>query len=512
MKFRIVTGKISRITTAAFFLVILAMVAFFLVVQENRRQLLEQEGFRILSGFGSSMNEKEKVISKISRELGPAFDNYRLTRIQKKGIRNITGKTIPGTATAQFIYSDSTKREMDGIRDKQIGNISLSEQINISYGRRTITQDSIDWPSGHDSLFSCAMSINDFIAPLLRKEFFSGFLLMDKGQIVFSSFPGEILVSGVEIQKDPPGFYSLGLQVVNNTIKKDTSGKEEMKIFSGEIREITIAGKSYKMFIRPVPFHGKNNFLLAGFVGKKEFTGWTRNLPPDAFLILTGVLLLLLCSIPGVRIFSHENKVKISGKEIVTIWTATAATVFLLVLASSAFLVRHDTNRSLIHNLRDLNFRIKNSFRDESALILKEMLRYDSIRSEDQDNILYDPKTKANSGGRILCSVLDDTAYSKYNHPDYKFFNTVFWADETGDQRMLCTPYETASLSNISRHEYFLQPDKYFRVSGKDSMWYGMEPGFSGNKGRWEIAFSSFSLTRSPGIKHRSAGIVSLTS
>jgi hypothetical protein len=512
MRFRIVTGKVTRITTAAFFLVILMMVIYFLMVREKRQQLLEQEGFRILNGFGSSMNEKDEVISKVSLNLGNTFRKYSTAQTAKQGIGKSTGKAVPGLIPAQAGISDSARMGLMRIREKQLGKIAFSGKLNISFGRRTIAEDSVSWPSGSDSLFSCAMSMDDFISPLLRKEFFTGFILMDHENVVFTSFPGEIMISGGGRQKDPPGFFNIGLQVVTNTIVKDSSGKELMKIYSGGIREITIAGKNYRMFIQPVRFHGKNNFLLAGFVGKKEFTGWTRNLPNGIFLMLTVILLLILCSIPVMRIFSPGIKIRISAKEITTTWTVTAAAVFLLVLTFSAFLVQQGINKSVRQNLDELNSTIKTSFINETVLVLQEMKRYDSIRAEERNIILDDPKKKGSSENLIISSVLDDTVHKEYNHPGYKFFNSIFWANDAGDQVMLCTPYETASLSNVGNHGYFLHPDNYFRISGKDTLWYGMEPGYSGTNGNWEISFSSLTKDHSAFPNNRQARIVAMTS
>ena len=495
MKLFLFKNRISGLALAIFLAIVLVLGMFLISTQNRKQQMLEQQGFRVLNSLGASMKEKDDVISRVVENIDPSSQRVGDSKNGKRNTNKNNKNESFKKPNRQTINSpDSIKDTIERFKNKQIGNRFLSEKLKITFSSNPGTGDSLYYLGRKDSVFFCTMSLNDFVSPLLRKDFFSNYIVISDEKIVFNSFPGDMALAPMGISNNlqkAPGF---NLQIFNRDQRQDTTQKLQFALQSGGIEKVTIAGKDYLLFIQPVNFHAKKNrSYIGGFVEQKMFLGWKRSLPSYVIVIFVVILLFITFSFPVWKVFVSGPMERLTKTGVAMIGVALMAGTLLLVVLFSEILIRHNIKVSYDNNLKVINKQITRSFNDETDLILKQLISYDSVRAADNKAIRSNESGSYSPDNFVIKSLLDDTIHTKYNHPCYKFFKSVFWADEAGEQIMLYTPYRGAPLTNVAYREYFQHPDKYTRIIEKDTVWYGMETVYSNNTGNWLIAYSIYS-------------------
>ncbi len=439
----------------AIFLTMMALLSiYFFVTLEDNQETLEKRGYHALEKLGEGMKQKDAICSTI-------ITNRASDKKAKTGSSpSFSWGSGPITAS---LKSDRT-----------------NEPDAIYYTFDSTNRKKTD---------SVHILLKEFITPLLRWDFFSDFIFIRNKRIMFSTLPGDIQLSdAVSLPKKEKATES---DPAFNLIP----GAQESKftpfgIQTGSIEKITIHGTNYLLFLIPVNFHGYPDCFLGGFIQEKKFIRDKRSLPSDLIVVFIFTLLLIVVSFPILKVFIMGPREKLTRTGVTMIGISLVTGTLLLVIMLSQQLISYRFQTDQYDQLRILNKTVQKAFTNERDTALKQLDWYNA------GNIAFGKETKKHT------SILDsDTAANPLlKKPVYLFYKTVFWADETGTQRTIITPYQKYFPSSVNEREYFIHPDKY----ELNTVRYNMVPIYSQTSGEWAIAFSTPS-------KNDSARIVALT-
>jgi len=492
--------KTSGIAIWLFILVVLFITLYFFIRLSKNDQVLEQRGFRTLTQLGKAIKEKDTVIwgvvknGKITEEGNPSLP---------LGDSPIKKQLYPSTAIGSIdslMYFISSRRDfsprrsskpdqsprisntvkVDGVHKSEISSTVEFSGTNEGLSKKDSTAQ------GKGGLFK--MSIKDFITPLLtRRDFFSHYVLLRNDTIVFNTFGGDAI-----LLKDVFKKGELKKSLLSNSANTNqSSGDSSLFIQAGFSQKVKILGKNYLLFAVPLKFNSKPDWYLGGLVEERVFLSWKRNLPSEIIVAFCVLLLAIVFSFPILKVFLSGPLEKLSRIGISLTGISLIISPIFIVILMSEFLLSSTSKKDTLESLNILNGNIKRAFVNESDSILMQLKSYQNADFEKyKDSVI----------------ILSETDVDSFKPFKYRLFKSFFPADADGNQWFYLTPYKTGDISNVATRDYCINPERYTRIIGSDTIWYNMEPIYSNTSGEWVLAFSM------PARKPETAKIIALTS
>ncbi len=497
--------KLSGVAISLFVLIMLLLSIYFFVRLSRNEQDLEQRGFRTLNQLGVAMKEKDTVIRKVVKN---STDSS--LRNQKRGFKK--------TSIKQSLYVSNLPISIDSLVYKMKGNDKTpnTDPTSTKHPSKTISVSNVDSlskieTSSKKSVSSfkmsssvveslafeeksakreslCKMSIQDFVAPLLkRRDFFSHYVLLRNDTIVFSTFGGDANLSKEKFKKAEIQNSMLSLSSLTGKSDEDSI----LLIQAGFTQNVKIQGKDYIFFAVPLKMNSKPDWYLGGLIEENIFLSWKRSLPFEILIYTILVLFFVIFSFPVLKVFLSGPLEKLSRFGHTLTGLALIAIPVLLVVLMSEILLSNRLKQNNYNQLTRLNEKVTYEFKKESRLILEQLQDY---QNADFDSI---PKP--------VLSVLDST-FDRFKPFKYRYFKAFFPANDTGKQILYLTTYKDGQMSNVATRDYFLHPQKYNEPISNKPVWYNLEPIYSNTTGEWILAFSI------PSGKPENSRILAITS
>jgi hypothetical protein len=503
--------KLSGVAISLFVLIMLLLSIYFFVRLSRNQQDLEQRGFRTLNQLGVAMKEKDTVIRNIVKNSSDSSLKDQKRGFKKTSIRQSLKVSNLPISIDSLVYKmkgndqtpkadpTSTKHPSKTISVSNVDSLSKIETSSkksvSSFKMSSSVAESVvfeEKSAKRESL--CKMSIQDFVAPLLkRRDFFSHYVLLRNDTIVFSTFGGDAHLSKEKFKKAEIQNSMLSFSNLSNKTNEDSV----LLIQAGFSQSVKIQGKDYIFFAIPLKMNSKPDWYLGGLIEENIFLSWKRSLPFEILIYTILVLFFVIFSFPVLKVFLSGPLEKLSRFGHTLTGLALIAIPVLIVVLMSEILLSNRLKQNNYNQLKRLNEKVTSEFKKESGLILKQLKDY---QNADFDSI---PKP--------VLSVLD-LKLDQFKPFKYRFFKAFFPADSMGKQPLYLTPYKEGQKSNVATRDYFLHPDKYKdtikedAIKNKDTIWYNLEPIYSNTSGEWIIAFSI------PAKKQNSSRIIAITS
>ena len=178
---------IPGIAVAIFVGIMLLLSFYFFYTIGKNKQAVEEQGFRELNQLGLAIKAQDELIRKMvnnysSRIVDSVKENFPLSIKQKE---NAKGKKIektkirlpmPKERLSLYIFEKSP----------------ITKNIFIGFEKITDITDSLVYKV-KDSIF-CKINYGKFITPFLRKDFFSDFILIRDGAILFNTTEADLFI------------------------------------------------------------------------------------------------------------------------------------------------------------------------------------------------------------------------------------------------------------------------------------------------------------------------------
>jgi len=489
---------VSGVALGAFLIIILSLSIYFFVSIYQNEHNLQQRGFNVLNELSRAIKEQDLTLQRlgrslISKELGKKFT--------EKGFSTAKIDTIIKS------YKDSLARRSDFFR-------STSLRKNASISLLSFPIENIP-ASCEEKDFQ--ISYTAFLNPLLRKDPFSHYVLIERKKIqstekekssikterigtntinvivnpnekkeqqevnkedlVFNTFPFSIELAELSVSeaiKKPIPTQSFGIIHGN----ADSINNTSTILQAGTIRQISIQGKEYEMFIVPLKFNSKE-YYLGGFIEDNTYLAMKRGLDTTTVFIFILVLGTIILSFPLLKIllmgpFERLTRFSLTLGGI----SFVAGVIVVVVLTTDAYII-FQSKTNIQKNLKCLSKSISDSFYKESEDLLEQMKTYNKLITANQGT------TK-----KAILSKKDTIFYPNRTQN----FKTFFWVDSSDNQIMqLSTRVNEGPLTPLHDREYVKNYSKWSWVDAhqKTLFWYNMEPIYSNTTGEWLLAFST---------------------
>jgi len=281
--------------------------------------------------------------------------------------------------------------------------------------------------------------------------------------ITATSSPGH---EGDSLEKKPHIlYYSHGL-AVSEEMEPDSLGKRLSSSQFSKIIDMEMSGSSYKAFMLPFQL-GHNTLILTGLMPGVEYRQRQQNIPFSTVNAIIIVFILILISLPYVKVFFISPEEHFGIRDIVllgvTLFAGTA--IFLIILQQG--LMQIGARLRTRDNLDSLSYKINQRFRSDISHAYAELKYLDSSLAvlKDSDTTLKQPKINKvlveKDSFRDTLFVRESASDSGYLLPfpktnSFPSYTLAHWAD-SGGQQVYKGLFRDASytFSNIGYRQYF---------------------------------------------------------
>lgn len=282
-------------------------------IKSREKQLIETH-YRVLDQVGENLKARIFSYIKNARNLQKAMEeNDR--EIDSLNLKKNQFETLKGNdAVAGPSFVDSLNSYEEKIKIK----IEFYNNYTKVYNADFKNIKHVDKMTG-DTVFvrkdSLVIAIKDylFFVPLEfllknidRKDIFENSIILDTSSIIYSSFARDIRLDFIKSENvgknQKGGFFNISPEITIDTLYLPGSGsKKAATIHGSRSYNITLSDGNFKLFLKPVRIEDLNWFI-GGLVDQKDFQRSVRSIAPGFIIILSIVLLLVMVSLPFVKL------------------------------------------------------------------------------------------------------------------------------------------------------------------------------------------------------------------
>ncbi|HVF80723.1 MAG TPA: hypothetical protein VM884_02275 [Flavisolibacter sp.] len=327
---------------------------YFYVVVSKNEEALKERNFRGLHRMANN------IAGKISDYAERNADNFltELAKLENQKSDSGAKALLKAEYELDKFVPQGSADTLQSFSVKFIDGWKLLFRVNKNMVAFSQHKDSIAYASA-----------KKFVAPLLRRDIFPYYFLAAGDNILFD----ELNISHQSISKFLPGKY------VDDTTRKN-------QIQSGEIREVTIGGKDYKLFRLPFIIRGNEEFTIGGYLPVETYTSQQRYIPTYGMLWLVIGVMLVLLMFPLLKIFLiQRSEQMLVSNAITSLASLHVIGAIVVLIAINCYVYFSLVLASANNNLKDIAKETAANFTSELDAALDEI---DSIQKAVADQKL----------------------------------------------------------------------------------------------------------------------------
>jgi len=473
MKFFAINKNQAAVLTTLLVLLFLGAGYFFLYLPNNENRIREQR-FMALRNIDRNVHIKiensvallNNLLSAYQRSKGRGRDslvdyirgystnNFKLTLPVEKKL------ALPG------VKRDSLDR--DSTYQIQVNNDT--REISLSFSKFGVApnSDTIVYRMGMKLTFA------QFIVFLLPKDVFDDYVIFSKGRPVYESFP-----SGISY-------------AITDSLLAANSG-----IGGSGVKNQVISGISYKLFLQPVGFDAKNEWIIGGLLSSKHYQKEKTELPSQMIFLLATIMLMCMLAFPWLKLY------QMGSKERLTISDGIASIFISMLLVSLIFFVFFNYNtlfRPPVKNDAKFNLSegIHLALKKEIDTAYLKLQQLDGlVDSTRRDMVNFNKQSISYANGDTAISFKKDilAVTSGIN------VNQVFWLNQQGDEIInWAADYLNSPHGNFKNRHYFkrVAERQDYRLGDTGNRRYFLEQVISWTSGTFRTVLSMQSRLSTP--------------
>jgi hypothetical protein len=403
---------------------------------KKRENQMIQTRFRMLDQMGLNLQSKIASYRENAKNLNIALDkDTALIRLRKELKNN---NSTDKSKVQEDIKARENKFKIFYNKDLVI---ITGEDSSKSFN---ITSESLVFPFDSNT-FSLS---NEFLLKNIdRPDVFEKILLIKSDTIIYSSFSKDLKLIINDSSKETGTKKSFfNVKDINSSDTIFLPGKGNYKtatIYSNRCYDVSLSDGDYKLFLKPVRID-RSDLYLCGLVDKTGFQRDKQSIPPWFIVILSLALLLIMLSLPFLKLKVMSRTEMIGTGTVVLSGIAFILGTSFLVF----FLFFQATNVERIRERKDNLTALSDSI---SA----------KFESELDSCYLQLDEAENNKKDTLKNNILRDTF--TWNPKYYPFFDYIFWLDATGMTTAQITPFsENEPFLNYSFRDYFKYHKEWF--------------------------------------------------
>ena len=364
------------------------LTAYYFIYIPKQQSSYNKSSFRILNSLAENFTERVDGYVKASNNNDTATSRAL----------NITGEYNTGNFKEQLdkaITGTATDVVNNHIRMEELSD-SIFIGLNNEPSRKAITQSVKDILDPiiaiHGSVFESVLLARLDTLPNKTKEQFHSSLL-----------------------------YKSDNLPIDEEVNTDSLFSRKTTFTVPIIQDVTIEGLHYKLFL--LPFRLRHiPLLLGGFISAHDYKINSQDFPAGYLLLVALLLVIILFSLPFLKVFLIGPQENISAKDIRSLISMLYIMPFIFMLLISAAWLYFVTDRQSAGQLKTLHDQVAENFYAETVTGINQLKNYDSlvnISGINAGNGLSYLQKKDTAGTRDLKDV--------YLHPSiYKNLDNVF--------------------------------------------------------------------------------------
>ncbi len=416
-------GKRFGILMTFSLVIMLAMGLYFIYTQNVKEAKVKHQAFKTLYRYAGDIKEKEKEerIAEINRGDEEYRDQTAYRENLKLELQNIEDSLII-IEDEYYLLLEGEVDDKDSVDVfKRLNELEvtfyilfeLSDEIydqlyELEYQQEKssnldLLSDESDYllyrflqseRRGHKSWHTYANKVDTVIIHkeklfkgLFDKNLFSGFIVFDSSKVIYNQFPYTNLE--LNLNKDKQSFrLDTLMHLFSSHDKVEVSlngGSSEFGVENpSEIQiPISIRGKDYQLFM--VKVDGVNIRYLAALMDSSKYASLKRGFDRGLISAITVFVLLLLFSIPIIKLFVVAPGEVYTIRSLITLMISSIGVIFII-----AYFILYQSNLIYVRNhvkedgehLHRITDTIKQSFVTEVSTMLVHLNEVDSTLSE----------------------------------------------------------------------------------------------------------------------------------
>ncbi|PZF74140.1 PDC sensor domain-containing protein [Taibaiella soli] len=346
--------SINRRQAVAFttLLVVLAvgMGYFFFYLPANESHI-QKQNFRVLQNVDKNIHEKIDNSVALINNLLTAYYSKDVNREElQKYIDNYPDDNFKLALHDQRQIRDS----LNPFRQRADSNYTIKvDDDNQQFSLFFIRKDSTV-ATGH-KVISMRFRFDQFIKMLLPENVFDEYVVFGNKRVVYETFPSGL----AKFEKD---------SILN--LKNGIGG-------SG-VKNVTIGGVSYKLFLQPVYFDANNQWVIGGLMSNSRYQQERSQLPFNIVLFLLTVALGITISFPWIKLFNMGGPDRVTLLD--GVWTIVVSILLMSLVFLAFFKYNVPVRPVCIPDSKEvLANRIENSFNREVSYTYNRLYAIDSL-------------------------------------------------------------------------------------------------------------------------------------
>lgn len=435
MKFSINRRQSATITT---FLVVLALGAcYFFFYLPNNEKRLQKQSFRSLQNIDRNVHAKIENSVALLNNLLNAYQHKNIdTGSLRQYIKNYPQDNFTLEMPDANLLADSVLPQLQNGKSSvyTIRMDDVAQQFSLLLSKADSTKANII--KGHR--IGMRFRFEQFIKPLLPGNVFDEYIVFGNDRVVYETFP-----SGLAY------------------FRKDSLLNMKGGIGGSGVKTMMIGGVNYKLFLQPVSFDAKNQWVIAGLLSSGRYQQEKDQLPFNIVLFLLTVALAIIISFPWIKLFNMGSQDRVTVFD--GIWTIVVSILLMSLLFLVFFKYNVPVRPVCIPDSKEIIAeRIAKAFTNETAAAYNRLHAFDSVmqqRGNDKIDVvnLGDP---AIAQGQLYPKKInrnDDTFFRQLNDIARDIRLTqVFWLDGDGREVFNWTADKgNAPHGNFKTRDYF---------------------------------------------------------
>lgn len=327
----------ARITIATLLVVALAFILYYLKYVPKREQLVNERNFRSLHQLESNIQSKKQNLFSVTSTYFKKIDrstpkrsngNVLATDDVFRQPENLSYAMPDGALV--FSRLDSTTRSEFLLTKDEINIDGRGDSSNLVITKRVTSSDT---PAIHYRI-RVMYPIFQFMKSLVNRDFFENYVIVHNGSIIYKS-----------------GFTDL------DSIKRDSIIPGAQGIISSGIRDISLAGNRYKLFILPFRLDNTSTSYLYGLTPLEVYNNDKFHLPDGIIVAVAFLILFLLLALPFFKILLISNMERLNTMDVLSSFLTLTfgCSLFILVLLGGYFhngldFQSRETSLKLLHS------------------------------------------------------------------------------------------------------------------------------------------------------------------